>query len=1070
MQHNILSITLTVKYTRSQFASLMDFLWSLCDANFFEVNAMNSTIKMSLVCLMLLVAIFCASMSISAEITSNDTLNTATGIFPDCTVQDTLSSASDKDFYTFELAPAGTVELCFEVGSGSMSSYGSWMIQLMDDHEQVILKQSVTDSSQGAIFVSPKIGLDAGIYYIKVEKSRTGAFSSKEYALSVDFTQSNCWEKEINDSYGCSNAIEAGVECHGLLSLYDDVDMYSIRMTDRLEGSLVFQPDVGADPAVGWKLELYDESRAHIVFSDTSKGRMEFLLSEYLQLDQTYYLKISSAQRSKYDPDVYTIDIVTDHVCDLTYFEANAPTCTLEGNVAYRQCKECQKIYDLNGVELLSAAVAATGHNTKDVMPTVIKAATCTEAGFQVIYCATQGCGKEVASETIPALGHRISDAWSVDEASDCQKAGKQSRHCLNEGCNYFEDQIELPPIEHEYQVTVADQATCVTDGVIIKVCKDCGYREDEVVEATGQHVFGEWRMTRESTCTVKGTKTQSCGCGLMNVLELELMAHVYSSDWTVDMQPTCTLVGSRSHHCVSCGHKSDVEQLAALGHQFQSQFTYDQQATCENVGSKSRHCERCDCRADVTEIPAEGHNYGEWVALSQATCINTGIEGRTCSKCGRLESRETTDALGHDFETDYVIDIPAKCEVVGSRSKHCSRCGAASESQEIPAMGHTYGAWEVLSEASCETREKRGRTCTACGHSIAEEVGDALGHDYTQTFTIDLASSCETEGCRSKHCRRCDARCDVTVISPSGHTFGQWMIEAEPTCLNTGTEARTCAICRLKESRSTASALGHDYSSEFTIDVQATCGSVGSRSRHCRRCDAKTDVMQIASTGHIYDGGVVKVASTAEVSGVTVFTCVLCGGVTAKQMEKLSPVMLDAEEKMVWNTSATEPMRFRSAAALADFVEVRVNGEVIPRDCYTLREGSTIVELNSKYLSSLELGVYTLEIVSTTGVAEAEFTIEKTESMLWIWISVGILAVIAIVACLNFAFGDEGGKKRVTTPKASVGNRAAVKQIAPVQNQLTTAKKPTQLSAPQQRAQLPAPGAVSYCEQNPRR
>jgi hypothetical protein len=94
------------------------------------------------------------------------------------------------------------------------------------------------------------------------------------------------------------------------------------------------------------------------------------------------------------------------------------------------------------------------------------------------------------------------------------------------------------------------------------------------------------------------------------------------------------------------------------------------------------------------------------------------------------------------------------------------------------------------------------------------------------------------------------------------------------------------------------------------------------------------------------------------------------------------------------WKIDSKESVSFRSTASLEDFLEVRLNGEVVPRTGYLLKEGSTIVELTPTYLKSLEDGVYTLEIVSTTGTAMAEFSVSESNTVWW-W----VLAVAGVVA-----------------------------------------------------------------------
>lgn len=71
--------------------------------------------------------------------------------------------------------------------------------------------------------------------------------------------------------------------------------------------------------------------------------------------------------------------------------------------------------------------------------------------------------------------------------------------------------------------------------------------------------------------------------------------------------------------------------------------------------------------------------------------------------------------------------------------------------------------------------------------------------------------------------------------------------------------------------------------------------------------------------------------------------------------------------------------LRFRSNAALEDFVSVMVDDSIVDQEQYDLREGSTIVTLKNEYLETLPAGRHTLSINSKTGTASAEFTIEKS-------------------------------------------------------------------------------------------
>ena len=101
--------------------------------------------------------------------------------------------------------------------------------------------------------------------------------------------------------------------------------------------------------------------------------------------------------------------------------------------------------------------------------------------------------------------------------------------------------------------------------------------------------------------------------------------------------------------------------------------------------------------------------------------------------------------------------------------------------------------------------------------------------------------------------------------------------IATPPTCTKTGVKQYTCTICSETKTEEIA-ALGHDYSSDWTIDTVAACETVGSKSHHCTRCDSKKDVTEIPASGHSWNDGAITTEPTCTDEGVKTFTCNACG------------------------------------------------------------------------------------------------------------------------------------------------------------------------------------------------
>ena len=139
------------------------------------------------------------------------------------------------------------------------------------------------------------------------------------------------------------------------------------------------------------------------------------------------------------------------------------------------------------------------------------------------------------------------------------------------------------------------------------------------------------------------------------------------------------------------CNHVEVVDEMVA--------------PTCTAFGlTEGKHCSKCGkVLQEQIKIPALGHTGGILTCTEQAICT------RCREKYG--------EPLGHDYSTEWTIDVPATCTQNGSKSHHCTRCTDKKDVTEITATGHVGGT------ATCEEKA----VCVVCH----EQYGEPLGHDY---------------------------------------------------------------------------------------------------------------------------------------------------------------------------------------------------------------------------------------------------------------------------------------------------------------------------------------------------
>ena len=251
------------------------------------------------------------------------------------------------------------------------------------------------------------------------------------------------------------------------------------------------------------------------------------------------------------------------------------------------------------------------------------------------------------------------------------------------------------------------------------------------------------------------------------------------------------------------------------------------------------------------------------------------------CKNCQAKINKEN-----HTFDIKTVnedtLALPADC-VNPAKYFYSCECGAHTNDTTLvfesgAPSGHKFGEWKESKAANCEEGGKEKHICSVC--QFEEERDTApLGHDWNAEYTTDVKPTCTKPGSKSIHCSRCDAIKDVTEIEPTGHSFGEWTVSKDSTCVAGGQKTRKCEICGYTEYEDTdIDPDAHDWEEDYTIDKEPTCTTEGSKSIHCSRCDATKDSTVIPVTDHTYGEWEVVTPSTCTENGVKKHACIHCG------------------------------------------------------------------------------------------------------------------------------------------------------------------------------------------------
>ena len=262
------------------------------------------------------------------------------------------------------------------------------------------------------------------------------------------------------------------------------------------------------------------------------------------------------------------------------------------------------------------------------------------------------------------------------------------------------------------------------------------------------------------------------------------------------------------------------------------------------------------------TKAPDDGYHYS--VSWDKGSSAWTGVRENA-------DIKAVATPTAHNFG-DWKTTTEATCTTDGSKTRTCADCGYVQTSK-INAFGHSYGDWVITTKQTCTTAGERTKTCATCGNKISERL-PALGHEMLSVNA--KAPTCTEPGYTwHTHCSRCDYTEDYVVIPATGHSFGEWVVTEESTCIKAGTKRRDCKNCDYFE---TADAELAAHTPKAVPAVEATCTTSGlTEGSVCSVCGkVLTAQTTISALGHDMKE-VGKVDSTCTKEGVINYKCSRC-------------------------------------------------------------------------------------------------------------------------------------------------------------------------------------------------
>lgn len=265
------------------------------------------------------------------------------------------------------------------------------------------------------------------------------------------------------------------------------------------------------------------------------------------------------------------------------------------------------------------------------------------------------------------------------------------------------------------------------------------------------------------------------------------------STPWTpIVYEPTCESAGFTSYICRECGNVELVGHADKLPHSWKQ--IASKAPTCTEKGSITRRCTECRTTEDVPDGEALGHNYQTEVV--EPTCSSLGYTLHTCVRC--TDSYQTDQTQTSDHTYSQVVVTEPTCHSTGRLRNICEICGDAT-AEEIPSVDH---AWHTETVSATHTAQGYTvYTCQfdGCGTVKRENFIDPLPYDMVWT---EQAATCTAGGLKVGYCADGCGHTETVVLSPLGHSFGEWITVREADESGDGLESHVCERCQHMENQ----------------------------------------------------------------------------------------------------------------------------------------------------------------------------------------------------------------------------------------------------------------------------
>lgn len=225
-----------------------------------------------------------------------------------------ITNGEDRDWYAFTLSSDGYISIDFEhdqVNSGD--TYWELFLYRDDGSTYYDGGSRYWNVSGDSSLTTCDIGLPAGSYYLRVAPYSSSRWSSKTYSFTINYNESDIWEKELNNDKYSADRIETGTNYYGTISNGEDRDWYifDLETPGVINVSFTHTPIDSSDTY--WELFIYRDDGSTYYDAGSRywniSGDRDLTTSEIGLPAGTYYLRVAPYSSSRWTSRTYNFTV-----------------------------------------------------------------------------------------------------------------------------------------------------------------------------------------------------------------------------------------------------------------------------------------------------------------------------------------------------------------------------------------------------------------------------------------------------------------------------------------------------------------------------------------------------------------------------------------------------------------------------------------------------------------------------------------------------------------------------------------------------------------------------------------